>query len=78
MSKASNDLILISDADVQVSKNYLQDLVSFSKDPSVGIATNLIRGKGNDSLGSRLENLNLNFLKERSSSAKLGSGYLNE
>jgi ceramide glucosyltransferase len=61
MSKASYDLILISDADVQVKKNYLLDLVSFSGDPSVGIATNLIRGKGNDSLGSRLENLNLNF-----------------
>lgn len=61
MSKASYDLILISDADVQVDKNYLRDLVSFIQDPSVGIVTNLIRGKGNNSLGSILENLNLNF-----------------
>ncbi len=61
MSKASHDLILISDADVRVDRNYLRDLVNFTVDPSVGIATNLIRGKGNDSLGSILENLNLNF-----------------
>jgi len=61
MSHASYDLILISDADVQVDKNYLRNLVSFIQDPSVGIVTNLIRGKGNDSLGSVLENLNLNF-----------------
>ncbi|HVP35860.1 MAG TPA: glycosyltransferase [Terriglobales bacterium] len=61
MSKATHDLILISDADVQVGRNYLKDLVSFSQDLSTGIVTNLIRGKGNDSLGSRLENLNLNF-----------------
>jgi ceramide glucosyltransferase len=61
MSKASYDLILISDADVQVNQNYLRDLVRFIEDPKVGIVTNLIRGKGNDSLGSRLENLNLNF-----------------
>jgi len=61
MSQASYDLILISDADVQVDKNYLSDLVSLIQDPSVGIVTNLIRGKGNNSLGSILENLNLNF-----------------
>jgi len=61
MSQASYDLILISDADVQVDKNYLLDLVSLIQDPSVGIVTNLIRGKGKDSLGSILENLNLNF-----------------
>ena len=61
MSKASYDLILISDADVQVDKNYLRDLVSLIQDPAVGIVTNLIRGKGNNSLGSILENLNLNF-----------------
>lgn len=61
MSKASYDLILISDADVQVDKNYLRDLVSLIQEPSVGIVTNLIRGKGNNSLGSILENLNLNF-----------------
>lgn len=61
MSKASYDLVLISDADVQVNRNYLRDLVGFIQDPSAGIVTNLIRGKGNNSLGSRLENLNLNF-----------------
>ena len=61
MSQVSYDLILISDADVQVGRNYLKDLVSFSQDLSTGIVTNLIQGKGNDSLGSILENLNLNF-----------------
>jgi ceramide glucosyltransferase len=61
MNKASYDLILISDADVRVEKNYLRDLTTLIEDSKVGIVTNLIRGKGNSSLGSILENLNLNF-----------------
>ncbi|OGC83437.1 MAG: hypothetical protein A2W07_07385 [candidate division Zixibacteria bacterium RBG_16_43_9] len=61
MNKASYDLILISDADVRVEKNYLRDLTTLIEDLKVGIVTNLIRGKGNSSLGSILENLNLNF-----------------
>lgn len=61
MTKTSYDLILISDADVRVEKNYLRDLTTLIEDSKVGIVTNLIRGKGNSSLGSILENLNLNF-----------------
>ena len=61
MNKTSYDLILISDADVCVQKNYLRDLTTLIEDPKVGIVTNLIRGKGNGSLGAVLENLNLNF-----------------
>ena len=61
LSKASYDLILISDADVCPDKNYLKDTAIFFQDPSVGMVTNLIRGKGKGTLGAILENLNLNF-----------------
>jgi ceramide glucosyltransferase len=61
LSKASYDLILISDADVCPDKDYLQDTAIFFQDPSVGMVTNLIRGKGKGSLGAILENLNLNY-----------------
>jgi ceramide glucosyltransferase len=57
---ASYDLILISDADVCPDKNYLKDTANFLNDPSVGMVTNLIRGKGKGSIGAILENLYLN------------------
>ncbi len=61
LSKASYDLILISDADVCPDKNYLKDTAILFQDLSVGMVTNLIRGKGKGSLGAILENLNLNY-----------------
>ena len=61
LAKASHDLILISDADIRPDKNYLRIIVQRFGDPQVGLVSNLIRGKGDDSLGSILENLRLNF-----------------
>lgn len=57
---ASYDLILISDADVCPDKTYLKDTAHYFSDPSVGMVTNLIRGKGKGSIGAILENLYLN------------------
>ena len=61
LSKASHDLILISDADIRPDKDYLRIIVQRFGDPQVGLVSNLIRGQGDDSLGSILENLQLNF-----------------
>jgi ceramide glucosyltransferase len=61
LGNTSYDLILISDADVCTDRDYLKDTVIFFQDPSVGMVTNLIRGKGKGTLGAILENLNLNF-----------------
>jgi ceramide glucosyltransferase len=61
LKKASHSLVLISDADVLADENYLQDIVAFFEDPSVGMVTNPIRGKGKGTWGAILENLHLNF-----------------
>jgi ceramide glucosyltransferase len=61
LREASYDLILISDADVCIDRDYLKETVVFFQDPSVGMVTNLISGKGKGTLGAILENLNLNF-----------------
>ncbi len=61
LAKTSHDLILISDADIRPGKNYLRIIVQRFGDPAVGLVSNLIKGQGDDSLGSILENLQLNF-----------------
>lgn len=61
LSKSSYDLVLISDADVCADKNYLQNTTSYFQNPSVGMVTNPICGKGKGSLGAVFENLHLNF-----------------
>ena len=58
--KARHPYILISDSNVMVDKNYLQEIMRHTQDPSVGLVSNLIRGVGGRSLGAILENLHLN------------------
>ncbi|MBI5026710.1 MAG: glycosyltransferase [Nitrospirae bacterium] len=60
--KASKyELILISDSNVMVGKNYLKDTVTYmEEDPGVGLVSNMIRGVGGRTIGSVLENLHLN------------------
>lgn len=58
--KAKYDLILISDSNVRVEKNYLTDISRHMEDPSVGLVSNLIRGVSGRSLGALMENLHLN------------------
>ncbi len=52
--------ILISDSNVMVDKNYLQEIARHMKDPSVGLVSNLIGGVGGRSIGAFFENLHLN------------------
>lgn len=59
-AKAKYGLILISDSNVRVEKNYLADITQHMDDPSVGLVSNMIRGISGRSLGAIMENLHLN------------------
>jgi ceramide glucosyltransferase len=52
--------VLISDSDVRVADDYLQEIIRPMEDPKVGLVSNLIRGIGGRTFGSLLENLHLN------------------
>lgn len=52
--------VLISDSDVRVADDYLQEIIKPMEDPKVGLVSNLIRGIGDRTFGSLLENLHLN------------------
>lgn len=58
--RAKHDLILISDSNVRVEKDYLADISHYMDDPSVGLVSNMIRGVSGRSLGALMENLHLN------------------
>ncbi|MFI5293937.1 MAG: ceramide glucosyltransferase [Thermodesulfovibrionales bacterium] len=58
--RAKYDLILISDSNVRVGKDYLADISQHMDDPSVGLVSNMIRGVSGRSLGAVMENLHLN------------------
>ncbi|MGC1456635.1 MAG: ceramide glucosyltransferase [Nitrospirota bacterium] len=58
--KARHPYILISDSNVMVGNRYLREIARYTRDPSVGLVSNLIHGVGGRSLGAILENLHLN------------------
>lgn len=58
--RAKYDLILISDSNVRVEKDYLAAITRHMGDPSVGLVSNIIRGTRGRSLGALMENLHLN------------------
>lgn len=58
--RAKYELILISDSNVRVEKDYLSAIAGHMEDPSVGLVSNMIRGVHGRSLGALLENLHLN------------------
>ncbi len=55
-----NDIVLISDADIHIGKDYLKNLAMHYHDLNVGLVSNLIRAGGNGSLGAIFENLYIN------------------
>jgi len=59
-SRTKYDLILISDSNVRVEKDYLAEISRHMDDPSVGLVSNMIRGVSGRSLGAFMENLHLN------------------
>ncbi|HEX14190.1 MAG: ceramide glucosyltransferase [Desulfurella sp.] len=54
------DFVIISDSNVIVDKNYIQQTAKYLKNNEVSVVTNLVRGKGALTFGSLLENLQLN------------------
>jgi ceramide glucosyltransferase len=57
---AKYDLILISDSNVRVEKDYLSAITTHMEDPSVGLVSNIIKGVSGRSPGAFMENLHLN------------------
>jgi ceramide glucosyltransferase len=57
---AKYEHILISDSNVMVDRNYLNDIVQHMEDPDVGLVSNIIKGVNARSVGSIFENLHLN------------------
>jgi len=55
VKEASYDLLVISDSDVRVGPNYLQDVVAPFADPNVGAVTVLFRSLIGGSFGARLD-----------------------
>jgi|WetSurSiteA1Bulk_404760.scaffolds.fasta_scaffold02819_3 ceramide glucosyltransferase len=59
--KASKyEVILISDSNVMVGRDYLSKIATHMQDPDTGLVSNLIQGTGGRTLGSVFENLHLN------------------
>lgn len=61
-----NDLILISDSNVRVTRDYLKILSGYLRDPKVGMVTAVISGSHEEGLGGRLEAVFLNTFYARS------------
>ncbi|MBF0457937.1 MAG: glycosyltransferase [Nitrospirae bacterium] len=57
---AQYGLILISDSNVRVEKDYLTAISRHMEDPNVGLVSNLIRGISAKTFGAAMENLHLN------------------
>lgn len=57
---ACHEWLLISDSNVRPHPNYLERLADEAAAPGVGMVANLIVGEGGRTLGSELENLQLN------------------
>ncbi len=59
IAAASHDYLVISDSDVQVAPNYIQEVVRPLLDPAIGLVTCLYRGLPTGGVWSRLEALGM-------------------
>jgi ceramide glucosyltransferase len=57
---AKYEVILISDSNVAVNRNYLRDIAEDMQDPEVGLVSNIIKGTGGRTFGAVFENLHMN------------------
>jgi ceramide glucosyltransferase len=57
---ARYDCVLVSDSNVRVSLDYLENIAAELADPQVGLVSNVIFGSGDETLGARCESLHLN------------------
>jgi ceramide glucosyltransferase len=60
LESGAHDIVLISDSNVAVSPDYLERMVGELIRPGVGMVTSPLAGWGEDTLGSVLENLQMN------------------
>jgi ceramide glucosyltransferase len=58
-AQAAGEIVVISDSNVRVPRDYLWSLVRELEDPSVGLVTSIFAGTGERTLGAALENLQL-------------------
>lgn len=58
--RASYSCFIISDSNIRVDRDYIQDMVAHLNKPGVGLVTSYIRGVCADSAGAVLENLHMN------------------
>jgi len=63
--QSENDLILISDSNVRVNRNYLKNLSCYISDKNVGMVTSVISGVDAEKMGGKLEAVSLNSFYAR-------------
>lgn len=63
--QSENDLILISDSNVRVNRNYLKNLSCYISDKNVGMVTSVISGVDAEKMGGKLEAVFLNSFYAR-------------
>lgn len=56
---ARHDILVVSDSNVRVPREYLRDIAAHLESPEVGLVTHPIAGVGERSLGALLDNLHL-------------------
>ena len=56
---ARHDILVVSDSNVRVPREYLRDIAAHLESPEVGLVTHPIAGVGERSLGSLLDNLHI-------------------
>ena len=56
---ARHDILVVSDANVRVTSDYLDGIVAHLESPEVGLVTHPVVGTGGRRLGSRLDNLHM-------------------
>jgi ceramide glucosyltransferase len=56
---ARHEILVVSDSNIAVTSDYLDEIAALLCDASVGIVTHLIAGTGGERLGSRMDNLQL-------------------
>jgi ceramide glucosyltransferase len=61
LQAARHEIVLVSDSDIRVQKDYLRRVAAPLRDNSVGVVTCLYRGIAGRSLGSRLEALGISM-----------------
>lgn len=56
---AKNDILVVSDSNVQVEENYLEEIAGYLENPKVGLVNHPVVGRGEQSFVARMESLHL-------------------